>query len=167
MKLNQIQLKHIFINSKIILFAQIEKLNSKKLLKIKRQLLKKDIEFRFVSNKNLKLFFSNIEKKKFLNLFKGDIVLFFSKRANWFFFYDMCKSIFNGNFFCWYILKRFYFSSNLIFRNKNVSIFYFLNSCLFNAFLKLIFFFNQRFISLIEKQFYHFFNVLKKIKDAK
>lgn len=168
MKLNKIQLKHIFVDNKIVLFAQIKKFNSKELLIIKQKLLKKNIELKVVSNEDLKFFFSNIKKQSFLNLFKGEIVLFFSKTIkDCFFFYEICKSTFDGHFFCWYILKRFYFFSNLILRNKNLNILDFLNVFLFNKTIKFIFFLNRLFINLMKKQLFHFFNILEKTKNAK
>ena len=91
MKLVQTQLKHIFTHNQIIFLVRIEKLSSKKLLVLKKNLLKEKIKLQFVSNKDSKIFFSNFKNNKIFGLFKGEVNFLYSSDLDWFKFYNVCK----------------------------------------------------------------------------
>lgn len=168
MKLIQTQLKHIFIDNQTIFFARIEKLNSKELLAIKQKLFRENIKFKFVSNKELKRFFSNFKDKTILNLFKGEIILLFSKNLDWLSFYNVLKSsFFQAHFYCLYTFNRFFFLSNLITRNKDSNILLFLKHRLYNDLLQMIFLINHRTVNLMRKQLTNFLNILEKLRYGK
>ncbi len=142
MKLNQMQLKHFFTNNKTIFFIRIDKLNSKKLLFIKKKLFKHEIKFKFFSKEYLNFFFFNFKNHIILNLFKGNVIILSSKSSNWLDCYNKCRSILSETkslFYCTFVYSRFFFLSNLVSRNKNISFYYILKKFFFNFFYKTFF----------------------------
>lgn len=166
MKLTQTQLKLIFTSNKVVFFGRVEKLNSKELLILKKKLFKKEINVRFISNKDLKRFLSNYKNKSIYNLFKGETILLFSKKLDWSKFYNVCKISFSEiSFYCLYSYNRFFFLANLIVLNKNLDVFRFLRHRLYNDLLKIIFLVNHRLSKLLIIQTLSILNILEKQKN--
>jgi len=168
MKLVQTQLKHIFIHNQIIFLVRIEKLSSKKLLVLKKNLLKEKIKLQFVPNKDSKIFFSNFKGNKIFDLFKGEVNFLYSSDLNWFQFYNVCKMNFPEiHLYVLYSSYRFFFLPNLLFRNKNENIFVFLSKFLFNDLLKFVFLINLRLIFLIQKSILSVLGIFHKLKNER
>ena len=168
MKLVQTQLKHIFTHNQIIFLVRIEKLSSKKLLVLKKNLLKEKIKLQFVSNKDSKIFFSNFKNNKIFGLFKGEVNFLYSSDLDWFKFYNVCKMNFPEiHFYVLYSSHRFFFFPNLLFRNKNENIFVFLSKFLFNDLLKFVFLINRRLIFLIQKSILSVLGIFHKLKNER
>nr|NP_066464.1 orf166 [Rhodomonas salina]AAG17735.1 orf166 [Rhodomonas salina] len=165
MKLTQKQLINIFLNNKVVSFARVGKLNSKEFLVLKKQLLKKEISVKFVSNEIFKQTFSNFKNEIVFNLFKGNLILLFSKTLDCFQINNVRKSYFPDiKMYLLYFHRRFFLLFNLVPQKKSEDVFNFLRHILYTNSLKQILSADFYLLKLINNQLRHFFNILEKIK---
>lgn len=168
MKLINKKLKKIFGENKILVFVPIKRFDSFKLLKLKNKLLNEKIEFKVISNKNLKQFFCNIENKKFLNFFQGDIIILYSQKLDWFLKFNNLKKILENVENCFlYQQQRFFLISNLILRSYNDTFINFLKKQLVSRLLKFLLNGNRVLMKLFLHQKSFLINILKEIKNEK
>ena len=137
-------------------------------MKLKNKLLNEKIEFKVISNKNLKQFFCNIENKKFLNFFQGDIIILYSQKLDWFLKFNNLKKILENVENCFlYQQQRFFLISNLILRSYNDTFINFLKKQLVSRLLKFLLNGNRVLMKLFLHQKSFLINILKEIKNEK
>jgi hypothetical protein len=139
MKLINKKIIKILNKNKALLFIQIKKLDSYKLLNLKNKLLDQKMYFKFISNIGLKQFFLNVDNKTFLNFFQGDIIIICGKKLDCFSIYWLTNYISQNCFL--YKQNRFFLVSNLIRKCYNSVFVNFLRRCLISCnFLKKLFY---------------------------
>lgn len=153
MNLTQRKLKYLFDENFVILFGRSEKLNSKELLLVKKNLFEKKINLKFISKNHIKHIFSDLKNQPIFHLFKGEMIILFSENLKLFDFYNRCKSTsLDIHFYCLYIYSRFFPISDIFEKKNNLNILYFLKQILFFNTLKTISLLNYGIVNIIKKK---------------
>nr|YP_009476654.1 hypothetical protein StoMt_p018 [Storeatula sp. CCMP1868]AVM81147.1 hypothetical protein StoMt_p018 [Storeatula sp. CCMP1868] len=166
MKLIQTKFKKIFECKNVVSLVQIQKLNNKKLLSIKKKLSKKDIKLKFTSSKYIKIMLSNLISINFYLLLQGEIFILYSNHKNWGALYKDCELIFD-NFYVFTVFVSGRFFSPLNFKDEKVYLLQFLKNKSWIKLFNILSFVNDTAINLIQIKFRKLFNIISKLSNEK